>query len=179
MLQNRATVTNGCLTDIEFEEFAIALLIAEEIGGDCTHGVTVLHHIPALPIRLLDDAAGRLGNCQRPTGQDQPVTVELATVGLQAAEVRLKDPVFLLRVSVERESAAGQGVARSDCLQDLVVPVVRVLAAALRVHFPLHRQWNSRPALAHRRQVLSGGLKHHLVRRAGLDDGRGREDARA
>ena len=59
------------------------------------------------------------------------MTVELATIRLEAPKVRLKDPVFLLRVSVERERDAGQRIARSHRIDDLVDPVLRVLAASV------------------------------------------------
>jgi hypothetical protein len=55
-LQNRAAVANACLTDIQIEEVAIALLILEEIRGDRPHRVTALHHVPARIIRPFDDA---------------------------------------------------------------------------------------------------------------------------
>src|SRR5207302_11446530 len=97
-----------------------------------------------------------------PAGQDQPVPVRLPTVRLDAAEVRLKYSVLLLRVSMERESNVGQGVARSDCVNNLAVAALRDLAA-LRVYFLLHPQWSRHPALANRRPALQRGLHRHDV----------------
>jgi transposase len=65
--------------------------------------VTALDDILARAVAFLDDAVDRRRNQECPAGEDEAVAVELAAVGLHAAQVGLIDPVVLACVAIERE----------------------------------------------------------------------------
>ena len=120
------SLADPCDPNIQVKQLAISLLVTELQCRDTTQAVAALHDVPPIAVVFFDDALSGSRNHQRPARQDQPMAIELPTIGLFSSEVGLVDAFCLRGIAVVRQRDARQCVTGLDGVRHVVGRIVSV-----------------------------------------------------